>query len=367
MMKFKMTPKQIVFAVMCVLLALVMILSGIVISKFSRLFQTSGNTTTSTAPTETTKDTEPPAPSTQPTETVPTQPPTTQPTEPEDPSHVHEFELTETVPATCENYGYNIYACYCGKQDIPLDEQVEPYGHSYGAGTTIQATCTEDGCTKYVCSRCGDVDRRNVVPATGHNFQLMETVIATCGTEGYSLFQCVYCNEQEFRDQVPALEHCYEVIDEQLVSCEQDGYTLYQCTNCGNEFKDNVLPATGHQFSDWYQLADGTWKRDCANCAVKETSTDLKITRAQVSGDYVHDENGNPYKMYMIYVGTDANSDMFHYTINDYLNNGSLAYGYDPVQGLVITYVTGAGETVMEVLPIFQNASATIPADTAVG
>ncbi len=364
MMKFKMTPKQIVFAVMCVLLALVMILSGIVISKFSRMFQTSGGNTTSTAPSETT---EAPSPSTQPTETEQTEPATTQPTEPEDPSHVHEFVLTETVAATCENYGYNIYACACGKQDIPLDEQVEPYGHSYSAGSVISATCTEDGCTKYVCSRCGDVDLRNVTPATGHNYQLAESVTSTCGMDGYSLYRCVNCGAEEMRDIVPALQHQYDIVEEQAGSCEQDGYTLYRCANCGSEFKDNVIPAAGHQFCDWYQLADGTWKRDCANCAVKETSADLQITKSQVSGDYVHDENGNPYKMYMIYVGTASNSDMFHYTINDYLDNGSLTYGYDPTKGLVVTYTTGAGETITTTLPIFQSSSFTIPADDAVG
>lgn len=362
-MKFKMTPKQIALTVMCVLLAIVIILSGIVISKVSRLLRTSGDSTepsSTAASIETTLDTTPET--TEPETTAPT----TEATIPTESGHVHEFVLTETVAATCENYGYNIYTCSCGKQDIPLDEQVEPYGHSYSAGSVIAATCTEDGCTKYVCSRCGDVDERNVTRALGHSYQLIESIAATCGSEGYSLYRCVTCGEEEIRDQMPALEHNYELVEEHLASCEEDGYSLYRCVNCGNELQENVTLATGHQFTEWYQLADGSWKRDCENCALKETSAELHITKEQVSGDYVHDENGDSYKLYMIYVGTDSNSDMFHYTINDYLDNGTLSYTYDAVQGLIITYTTSNGEPATQILPIFQSASATIFAD-AVG
>lgn len=351
----KMTPKQIVCTVMCVLLITVIVLTCIVIGKVSRIFNSMGSTAETTDPTGSSQTTAP----TQ--TTVPTQ--TTAPTVITDPDHVHEFVLTESVEATCLNYGYNIYTCSCGKQDIPLEEQTVPLGHSYGAGQTVSPTCTENGYTKHTCSRCGDVVTSNTVAATGHDYVLIEEVEGTCGVQGHTISECSLCGDKLTEYVGELLEHTYEIVEEHSASCTEDGYTLYRCTNCGEEHNDNVLPATGHSFSSWSKLANGSWQRTCTNegCTLKETSADLKIRKDQ-SGTG-HDSSGNPYKLYMIYVGTETAPDLFLYTINDFLDNGTLNYAYDPVQGLIITYTNNSGTQIL-VQPILQSSEVTIPAET---
>lgn len=356
----RITIKQVIFAAMCVLLLLVIILTCMVISRVTNIFSTvNGNDTPSTS--ESTQETEPDeTDGTTPSISLP--PETTIETEP---GHEHEFVLKETVDATCTNYGYNIYACSCGKQDIPLEEQVEPYGHSYGAGEVISATCTEDGCTRYVCSRCGNVDERNKVSATGHNHQYVETVEAACGVDGYDLYRCVNCGEEEMRNVVPALEHEFELCEEHGVTCTSDGYKLYECIYCGEKAKDEIVTSTGHAFGDWEQISEGAWTRTCGTCGLVENTSEMYITTSQASGSYVHDENGQPYKMYLIYVGTATSKDIIHYTINDYLDNGSLSYSYDTVQGLIVTYTTNSGESATIVLPVLQSTVLTVPNDAA--
>lgn len=352
----KMTPKQIVCTVMCVLLITVVILTCVVIGKVSRIFRSADDPKETIVPTESTGMT------TEPT-TEPSSEPTTQPTIQTEPGHVHEFVLTESVDATCENYGYNIYTCACGKQDIPLDEQTEPLGHSYGAGEVIAPTCTENGCTKYTCSRCGDVMTTNTVAATGHSYEITEEVESTCGVQGHIISTCTLCGDVVTEYVGEILEHTYEIIEQHSVTCTEDGYIVYKCINCGSEHTDDVQTATGHSFSSWSQLADGSWVRTCTNdgCTLQETSADLKIQKDQSGA--VPDSSGNPYKLYMVYVGTDSSPDLFLYTINDFLDNGTLHYTYDTAKGLIITYTTGSGSTVTLTQEILKSAEVSIPAE----
>ena len=355
--------KKVLFGVMCTLLVMVIVLGCVVGGKFARMMSGLNQGTVSSQPTET-------DPSTAPDETGSTQGetqiPTTDPeqtTLPTEPGHVHEFVLTESVAATCKNYGYNIYTCSCGKQDIPLDEQVEPYGHSFGAGETVSATCTAPGCTRFVCSRCGEVEERNNVAALGHNFQLIEVVAPTCELDGYTLYRCANCGQEEKDEVELALKHDYELVEHTDVSCTSDECSVYQCKNCGEANRVYGEASTGHAWTDWEQITDSSWTRACSKCGVTESSADIAITNRQVSSDYVHDASGNRYKLYIIYVGTATTPDLFHYTINDYLDNGTLGYHYDTTQGLIVSYTNGAGEKTTVTLPVFQSVATTIPAD----
>lgn len=356
-----MTTKRVMFAVMCVLLVVVIVMTGIVISQISQLFQSvvapKPSTGTTSVPAGSSASTSPTVPTSKPTEpsTVPTtQPPTTVPTEP---AHVHDFVLTESTEPTCETYGYNIYTCsICGRQDIPYEEQRDPYGHNFGAGEVIEPTCTDSGCTRYTCGRCGMTEERNPKDALGHNLEFAETVPGTCEETGYDLHRCSRCSLEERGNEVPAIGHSFEPTGEPTApTCTEDGHVPQQCTVCGLE-QEEVIPATGHAFSDWAAADDGSLSRSCGNCGLVETSYQLRITNEQIS---VSENDG---KMYIIYVGTDSEPEIYHCIIYDHLNNGTLRYALDPVRGLVVTYTDGTGETVEIVQDFFDNQDITIPA-----
>lgn len=342
-----MNAKKIMLAVMSVLLVAVIVMTGILISRVSQLFQsfagpgTPGNPTTQQPAGSSSATTTPPPSTTapRPSESVP--PPTTQPTvppttQPTEPGHEHTYVLEETVAATCDNLGYDIMVCTgCQRQDI--QNFVEPFGHNYGAGQTIAPTCTEYGCTRYICSRCGDVDERSIRDALGHDHQLTVSVPVSCEQDGYDEYQCTRCGDTVIENQVPATGHTEELMGEILEpTCTADGYMQLHCTVC-DSYRDQILPATGHEFDEWI-FVDDSLVRTCGTCGETETvlTADTKITNIQST----EGENG---RLLQISVGTDAAPNILLFIVCDYLNNGTLEYSLTADRGLVVTYIDGSG------------------------
>ena len=318
-----MSSKRILFAVMCVLLVLVIVMTGIVVHKVSSLFQTdspSVNATDGSSPsgnpganTDSTDASQPEGSG------VPTEP-----------AHEHEYTiLVKTVKASCDTLGYTEYACSCGS--VTFRDFTDALGHNYGVGKVISPTCTEEGYTRFECTRCGDVDKRNIVEALGHIYDEGTEVAATC---------------------------------------TEDAHTAYRCTRegCGEVKKENIQEgtATGHSFGEWVETETGELQRVCSVCGETETYTGtdipddaLKITHETSAPET--DKDGTPYKLYRISVGTDEIPEAYVYTINDYLDNGTLQYRYVPGQGLIITYEDGGDTTVVTMNPR-QNDTYTVKA-----
>ena len=159
----KLTTKQIMLLLMSILLVLVIVMGSIVLNRVSGFLQIlsgPGSTTAATDPTPNNDGT--------PTGTLgteassePTVP--TQPTEP----HEHKYVKDKTVSATCTDYGYTLYSCSCGRQDVR--NMVDAKGHLLGPATVVPATCEQDGYTEQICSRCDQAIRTDVQLA-GHKF-----------------------------------------------------------------------------------------------------------------------------------------------------------------------------------------------------
>ncbi|MBR7179666.1 MAG: S-layer homology domain-containing protein [Oscillospiraceae bacterium] len=68
----------------------------------------------------------------------------------------HSYAYSHTVPATCEDWGYEVHICtLCGER-FEADTE-EPLGHDHSIVTiTIPSTCISKGETTYACTRCGD-------------------------------------------------------------------------------------------------------------------------------------------------------------------------------------------------------------------
>ena len=331
--------KRIAFYTMCTLLVLVVILTGIVIRRVSRNLLWSApqdpismNTpTTPTTPTNTepsnvedpTIATEPTT-ATQPTATQPaatqppaTQPPATQPTvtqptttEPTEPSHVHTFELTNSVKATCEGYGWNIYTCStCGYVIMPQNERSEPLGHDNKVSEIVPATCTAAGSINYTCQRCFLITTEEQGAPLGHSFTAQTQVPPTCEEDGFTITHC-------------SRENCQEVA----------------------EIIQHEGTATGHTYGAWTYDAGGSAQPLCRVCFA-----DWSGSGSGEPGVYTitshsyrklqHPTNG-PLGFYEILVSIpgDASAPVHMYSIYDYLDNGTLIFYYDPQLGLVAHY-----------------------------
>ena len=290
--------KRIAFYVMCTLLVLVVILTGIVIRRVSRiiLWSTPQDPISTNAP------------------TTPTAPQTTEPTnttEPTDPSHVHTFELTNSIKATCEGYGWNIYTCTgCGFVDMPLEERQEPLGHDNGPGETTPATCTEAGYITYTCQRCFRINTSTQGSALDHSFTAQTQIPPTCTEDGYTTIHC-------------SREGCQEVL----------------------ETVRNEGTATGHTYGAWTYGLGGSAKPLCCVCFADWSGLSSGIqpgvyTIVSHSRRILQHPTDGPLSLYEILVSipNDPNAATYMYSIYDYLDNGTLVFYYDAQLGLVVRY-----------------------------
>ncbi len=301
-----MTTKRILFAVLCVLLVLVIIMFAVVLSKFGTLlrFQTSGSGSTNPLGTSA-------ASGTSPTGTQTTLPG----------GHEHNYEFLDKIDATCTGYGWNEYKCtICGHTEM-LD-RVEPLEHSFSAGDVVAATCTEDGYSAYKCSRCGDIEHRDVVAALGHEFDEGTEVAATCG---------------------------------------EDAHTAYHCTRegCEEVKKENILEGTAtgeHVFGEWTPNEDGTLLvRTCEVCHCEETKPNDSTPPVEELGIISQTpeelmDGETPYCRYTVVIGTETNPSVAIYVVDDYLNNGTIAFSYDTQEGLIVTFTDASGASQRYVL-----------------
>ena len=155
--------------------------------------------------------------------------------------HSHNYETTVVEP-TCEEAGYTIYTCECGKT-YNADE-VPATGHHYET-EVVEPTCEEAGYTVYTCA-CGDTYNADEVPATGHNYET-EVVEPTCTEEGYTVYTCE-CGHTYNGDKVPAMGHDYQK-ETVKPTCTEAGYIVYTC-ECGDTYTEEGEPAKGHTYTN---------------------------------------------------------------------------------------------------------------------
>ncbi|MBQ9930198.1 MAG: hypothetical protein IJO72_05415 [Oscillospiraceae bacterium] len=324
--------KRILFIALCVLLATILILTGIAVIKIGSVFGFS--------------DTPDPTEPTEPTE-APTEPAT---------QHVHDYVLSETIAATCDGYGWNIYTCQtCDHTHMPVSERVDPLGHDYQLSTVVEATCTEAGLTEYTCTRC---DRKNTPESEqqaplGHNWGHGQVYVATCEEGGYTEFVCMRCNLVEKRDQTEPLGHQFENAVAFPATCTEDAYTLELCSRpgCGGENKiieENT--AIGHTPDSWHTLDTGEFDLFCTVCA---TSLAVKADETQTYGilldhTQVHADpsgEGVSHISHTVTLGItgDSSVKLFVYTVNDYLCNDTLTLSYENGTGFVWEYTDADG------------------------
>lgn len=329
-----MNAKRILFIVLCVLLAVMLVLTGIVLSNFSGLLGMLN----------------PPAP----TPTEPTTP-SQAPTEPQSTEHVHDYALTETIQATCTGYGWNIYTCKtCNHTHMPTSERAEPLGHSYDAGKVTEADCTNGGFTEYTCTRCGvkDIPADAQKDPLGHNFDHGRVFVATCEEGGFTSFTCLRCGIEETKDQTDPLGHQFDDVIEYPATCTEDAYTIALCTREGCGAQDEVIEvgtATGHTPGPWHFQGPNAFYLHCSSCAysLQETAGDgiaydILLDHQQA----MTDETGAAYIHHNVIIGVpdDASVTIFTYTINDYLGNESLTLSYQIGVGFVMTFLVDGVE-----------------------
>ena len=194
----------------------------------------------------------------------------------------HDYVIEKTVDATCTEEGYTLYLCTkCG--DTQKKDVTEKLEHVFSAKVT-QPTTKERGYTTFTCEVCGYsyqgnyVDQLKEGQTVSHTHHYRDTVVAaTCTKGGYTMHKCD-CGESYIDAKTPAKGHAYkETIV--LPSCTASGYTNHVCGNCGDTYISNRTSALGHSYGEWKiekeatTTSTGLKARYCTRCNDKQTET----------------------------------------------------------------------------------------------
>ncbi len=163
----------------------------------------------------------------------------------------HEYALGgEAFEPTCTVEGQTGYVCTkCGSP-----ERIAPIGHDYDAVVTAP-TCVEDGYITKTCKRnCGEKDAVVVekdAAALGHDYDNgVVSVAPTCTDTGVKTFSCQRCGAT-YTEAVAAIGHDFDEGKTTIApTCTAEGRFVRTCKNGCGETKVTPLSALGHDYDD---------------------------------------------------------------------------------------------------------------------
>ncbi len=209
------------------------------------------------------------------------------------PDCAHNWEGSETTPATCTEGGVWTYVCKeCGQTK---DETISSLGgHIEVVDQATSATCTKDGYTEGKhCSRCNQVIvAQTVIPATGHNEVVLEAVAPQCEYGGYTEGKrCTVCNTDTVpQERISSTGHTEETVEGYAATCYLKGLNDgKRCTVCESTLLSQTeIEPLEHEFDA---------NNICTKCHDPKASEGLQ---------FVYDSTTNKAELYGIGSCTDT-------------------------------------------------------------
>lgn len=188
----------------------------------------------------------------------------------------HEHAMTEwviTCEPTCTEYGWEYRECAEGCEYFEM-RTIAAYGHDNRQIEVIEPSCTKAGYTKCVCNTCGQENGQYPKPPQGHELtEWTTTVEATCSENGCEQRHCAECDYIESRI-VEATGHEFIAISKTEPTCQEEGYMVYCCVSCEIVGFGESIPTTDHNWTEWETvtppacISSGCKERHCKDCKV---------------------------------------------------------------------------------------------------
>lgn len=181
----------------------------------------------------------------------------------------------KVIEPTCTNEGYTTLVCTRCSHTENVKVNIQPKKeHSFKKGSVIKGTCVSDGYTEYKCSTCGTVEKRDITKAGGHKYEyISKEFINTREFIGYkSIKKCTYCNKKittyDVRDSNMQIET--QPIYSNTAKNIQEKFEEYTYTVEGYDItgKKVVIYGTmdGIDIDGYFYNLDGTLMSKCERC-----------------------------------------------------------------------------------------------------
>ncbi len=143
------------------------------------------------------------------------------------------------VLPTCTTDGHKDKKCTkCG--DVIIGEIIEKTGHNYQVTDTEPATCFKEGRITYTCTnnKCSDT-YYEIIPKTEHNYA--DYYLApTCTQEGIRGKKCSICGDIIVDEKIPLKSHTYKTTTTKATTTN-DGKIVRACSVCGEIASATVI------------------------------------------------------------------------------------------------------------------------------
>ena len=157
-------------------------------------------------------------------------------------AHTHQYdEGVVTKEPTCTEDGVKTFTCSCGNTKT---EVIEKLGHSI-VNEHKDATETEPGYDREVCSRCGTIVKEAEIPVIhSHVWDNGEVTAPTCTEKGYTTYTCEVCGETKVDDYTDMTDHTGVLTNVKEATTTSEGYTGDTvCSVCGTVLaKGTTIP-----------------------------------------------------------------------------------------------------------------------------
>lgn len=147
--------------------------------------------------------------------------------------------------------------------------------HEYEKTNEIAATCENYGKIVYECNKCGHI-KEDVILKTDHHYNDWHTTQeATCLKEGISQRECTICGHKEAKS-ISKLEHDFHEKEITPATCTEGEITVFKCDNCGTLKNETTSNPLGHDFGEYSvkveatEFTDGELERTCSRCGYVE-------------------------------------------------------------------------------------------------
>lgn len=224
--------------------------------------------------------------------------------------------ITEGVKLTAGN---TYYICVGvdleEKSTRPMYTTVIKHTHSYKLVYSSDASCIEEGCKYYRCTRCRD-EYESVIPKTPHVWETEYTIDRepTCTQAGKKSIYCSYdgfCNAVKTTVSIPALGHDFKL--EYIYKANQyvDGREDYCCYTCWREKRIAISRPQKITLSKTSYVYDGKAKKPTVKVtdAAGETISASRYTVSYASGR----KNTGKYKVTVRFKGSKYEGSMSTY------------------------------------------------------
>ncbi len=168
---------------------------------------------------------------------------------------------TSIKEATCTEPGEKKVLCtWCGEAETEI---IPPKDHSWNEGEITKEPSCSDGEKTFTCSNCNE-SRTEAIPATGEHLwdKGVITKEPSC-MEGEKTFTCTACGSTRTETLAASGKHVYpsDPVTEEP-DCETPGKRIKTCSVCGHS-EEEVIPAYGHKYKATFQ-----WSEDSRFCDV---------------------------------------------------------------------------------------------------